>query len=255
MHVFTGDEEPLPLFDGSHATVPSAGDAEVLSHAIGGGRELRKPGVDTELSLAQGAQTRFCTGVANFEVSFGACGSQVRAGTPHWTQAGEGVPTRRWFEMGWTKAGARGGMVLDDPLDLSTGRLELRTIVDSRRGDVQLDVRLTDSSGASATLTPEQDGKLPELLAAPGLTKLWAQALLVDPSSASGIDLTRITRVELIGKSAKGRVWVAELAAAPADAGTGAGPAYAVAQPVHGPSPGGRPRRRGDRAAAVHGLR
>ncbi len=208
----------LPLFDGAAVTPPSVGDADVRSHAIGGGRQEVRPGIDAFPSLATGADTQLCTGIATSEGgSFVPCG-RLNNGevTPHWTTAGERTPTRRFLRMTWGAAGAVGGLDLVRPLDLSARRLELRTIVDPRRGDVALRIRLSDDAGGSAVLEPESGTALPALLAAPGVTKLWAQPVLVDPSAATGVDLTRITRVEILGDSPRGQVFVADLSAAPA---------------------------------------
>ncbi|CUR59612.1 Secreted protein [metagenome] len=211
------DEQFLPMYDGSGATVASVGDADVRSHALGGGRELRRPGLGAGLSLAVGAETQFCRGVNDFGAAHNVCGRMIQDGyvTPHWPSSYEQVPTRRAFEMSWTAAGQSGGMVFTKPLDLSGGRLELRTIVDPPLGGVQLRVRVTDADGASATLTPAGDGVLPALLRGRGLGKRWAQTLLVDTSTATGVDLTRIAQVDLIGDSPDGRIWVEDLAAAP----------------------------------------
>ncbi|WP_346385708.1 hypothetical protein [Nocardioides sp.] len=216
VRLFTGEQEFLPLFDGSKVTVPSIGDAVVLSHAIGGGRDERRPGIDTSLSLPVGADTQFCNGVVDFQTRFAACGRNMSEfTTPHWPGSYEKIPTRRAFEMSWEASGASGGMLFDSPLDLSTGRLELRTIVDPRVGGVQLGVRITDRDGASAELTPVGGADLAPLLRGPSVTKVWAQTVVVDPSGAAGIDLNHIKRVDLVGKSDRGRVWVEDLAAAP----------------------------------------
>ena len=61
VHLFAdGDQDVLPLFDGSRATVESIGDAQVLSHALGGGRDVRAPGHGVGRALPDGAATRFC---------------------------------------------------------------------------------------------------------------------------------------------------------------------------------------------------
>lgn len=219
VRLFAGDEQDLlPLYDGSRATVASIGEADVRSHAIGGGRDVRRPGIDTGLSLAVGAQTQFCAGVMTFENRFGMCGRNIGFGlvTPHWPSSYEQIPTRRFFEMAWDASGQTGGMVLDVPLDLTARRLDLRTIVDPRLGNVSLRVRVSDADGGSAVLTPSGGALLPALLRASDLTKLWAQTLVVDPSGAAGVDLSRIVRIDLIGDSVEGRVWVADLASAPA---------------------------------------
>lgn len=217
VRLFTGEGQYLPLYDGSAVTVASVGDADVRSHALGGGRETRRPGIDSTLTLPEGAEAQLCTGVVGFENRFAHCGRALDSVVaPHWAMSGARVPTRRFFEMSWTAVGQRAGLALDEPLDLSAGRLELRTIVDAARGDARLGVRLTDADGASAELTPEGGGLVPALLRADFLTKLWAQTVVVDTSAAAGIDLTRVASVELVSRNQRGRVWVADVSRAPA---------------------------------------
>ncbi len=220
VHVFADGDggDYLPLFDGSPVTVGSIGDADVRSHAIGGGRDLRRPGIEATPTRPTRATTRLCVGVASSESDdFGRCGRRVGTViTPHWSFPGEGQPTRRFLEMSWNRPGAVGGLRFDDPLDLTGDRLELRTIVDSRRGPVDLRVRLRDGSGGSAVVVPEGGTTLAPPLTARSLTKWWAQPLLVDATGAAGVDLADVRSVELLGDSARGRVWVADLAAAPA---------------------------------------
>ncbi|WP_134765988.1 hypothetical protein [Nocardioides sp. 1609] len=216
--LFAGDDAYLPLFDGSPVTVPSIGDADVRSHAIGGGRDERRPGGEaTATTPRSGARTQVCKGSSTSATSASAlCGRGTgNLITPHWTPAGEATPSRKFFEMSWTNRGATGGLTFADPLDLSTDRLELRTIVDSRFTNVGLRVRLTDGNGDSAVVEPVGGTRLDALLEAPSLTKLWAQALLVDATGLAGVDLADIRSVELVSASTRGRVWVADLAAAP----------------------------------------
>jgi dienelactone hydrolase len=216
VHLFAGgDQRALPLFDGSRARVASQGPAQTLSHAIGGGRDLRTPGGSTALALAEGASTRFCRGVL-VDGRVAACGDGVGmvAAAPMWPQSGEGLPPRDFFEMEWTAAGQSGGMLLRSPLDLSGRRLELRTIVEDR-GGASVRVRLTDATGATALLDPVGGPRLPGLGRSGDTRKLWAQTVVVDPAGTA-LDLTRVTRVDLVGASSRGRVWVADLAAAPA---------------------------------------
>ena len=217
VQLFTRDDQSvLPLFDGSVVRPPSIGAADVRSHALGGGREVRRPAIDTGLSLADGARTSFCQGVYA-PGSAGACGRTdgLWGQVPHWYDAREFAPARRELEMSWTDVGQTGGLVLQDPLDLSAGRLELRTIVDPTRGDVRLRLRLTDAEGASAVVTPAEDGLVRALPVDRFVGKRWAQTVVADPAAAEGIDLTRVVGVDLIGDSEDGRVWVLDLAAAP----------------------------------------
>ncbi len=218
VHLFTGDDAYLPLFDGSPVTVASIGAADVRSHTLGGGRDVRRPGREATPTLATGGvETRLCSGVASYDVgSVGICGGGLQVTAPHFVLEGEAQPSRRFLELAWTRAGGVGGLRFDEPLDLTADRLELRTIVDSRRGAVDLRVRVTDGAGATAVLTPDGGTRVEPLLVAEGVTKLWAQPLLVDASGASGIDLADVVSVELLADNPRGRLWVAEVAAAPA---------------------------------------
>ena len=211
-----GEQDLLPLFDGSRVRVASTGDAQVLSHAVGGGRDERAPGLGVDRALPDGATTRLCQGVSSFgRVASCTSGNGYAGIRPHWPEAYERVPVRTFFEMSWTAPGQSGGLLLDQPLDLSAGRLELRTIVDPEAGPADLQVRITDADGAGALLSPA-DGALPAIDPGTDVEKYWAQTLVVDPAGATGVDLTRIVRVDLVSASARGRVWVADLAAAPA---------------------------------------
>jgi len=217
VRLFAGDDQEfLPLFDGSVVHPASIGAADVRSHAIGGGRVLRRPAIDSGLSLASGAETSFCQGILK-SGSIAACGREddLWGQVPHWYAAGEFAPARRALEMAWTETGGSGGLVFDQPLDLSTDRLELRTIVDPELGDVRIRLRLTDASGASEDITPEGDGIVRALPVDRHVGKRWAQAVIADPGAAEGIDLTQVVRLDVIGDSSDGRLWVLDVAAAP----------------------------------------
>ncbi len=216
--LFTGaDATMVRLFDGSRARVASQGNAQTLSHALGGGRELRLPGLSTTLTLPSGARTRFCQGAADAQ-QVSSCSYRVNDPSvmPSWPDARERAPSRPFFEMSWTSTGQSGGLALDQPLDLTGRRLELRTIVDPRAGSVDLRVRLTDTAGRSALLTPIGGGVLPGIGDGPQTRNFWAQVLAVDPSAVAGPDLGRISGVDLVSASPSGRIWVADLASAPA---------------------------------------
>ena len=208
--------EFLPLYDGSVVSPASIGAADVRSHAIGGGREDRRPAIDTGLSLAQGSETSFCQGVLA-PGSIAACGREPNlfGQAPHWYDAGEFAPPRRALEVTWTGTGQTGGLVFEEPLDLSTGRLELRTVVDPTFGDARIRVRLTDTASTSSVITPEGDGIVRALPVDRRVGKRWAQAVLADPGEATGLDLTRVGRLDVIGDSTDGRLWVLDVSAAP----------------------------------------
>ncbi len=209
-------QEFLPLFDGSAVVPPSIGAADVRSHAIGGGRTLRRPAIDTGLSLPNGADASFCLGVLK-PGSVGACGRDdgIYGQVPHWYESGEFAPARRELEVTWTEAGQSAGLIFDEPLDLSDGRLELRSIVDPTFGNVRIRLRLTDSGGSTAEVTPEGNGLVRALPVDRQVGKRWAQAVIADPSTAAGIDLTQISRIDVVGASTDGRLWILDVASAP----------------------------------------
>ena len=147
-----------------------------------------------------------------------SCASGITYGWvwPHWTESWENAPTRSFLEMRWTAAGQSGGLLLEDPIDLTSDRLELRTIVDPEHGPVELRVRITDTNGDSAVLDPVGD-VLPAIAGGADTAKYWAQTLVADPSGAAGVDLAHVAQVDLVSVTPQGRVWVADLSAAPAE--------------------------------------
>lgn len=219
VHLFADDDQRyLPMFDGSPVRVPSVGDATVLSAAIGGGRDVRRPRADTGLSLPQGGATsRFCQGRFSAPDARTDCDPEVSgAVAPHWYSSWEGAVTRTFADLAWSSSGQSAGLVLDRPLDLAAAgdRLELRTIVDPASGPVEFGVRLTDEAGHAEVFTPE--GGSPVSVFAADQPRLWAQAVVVDPSGRAGLDLSRIVQVDVVGRSARGHVWIADLSSAPA---------------------------------------
>jgi hypothetical protein len=213
------DETYLPMYDGSAVRVESTGDAVVLSHMIGGDQDIRVPGAEGSLTSPVGATTVLCEGVTPWgRTPDPLCGRFTKSpeNTPHWPTDGSLVPTHDALQMTWRASGGAGGLDLAEPLDLRTAdRLDLRTIVDPGLGDVAVQVRLTDENGASVVVDPVAGNLLPALPAEDGGAggKYWAQTLRVDTADVTGIDEARVTRVELIGMSDQGRLWVLDLAA------------------------------------------
>lgn len=208
----------LPMFDGSRVSVRSAGSAVVHTHALGGDRDLRRPGQDTTLTLASGADSTFCTGVTSDDYRPDACGSELSGViTPHWPGiGGEPAATRQFWQVSWAARGQAAGLQLTAPLDLSGRVLDLRTVVDFRRGPAGINIRLTDTAGRSVVLTPDGGSTLTALPTSPRdswdqVTKLWAQTVRVDPRSSTGVDLANIRDVEVVGTSTRGQLWIADL--------------------------------------------
>jgi hypothetical protein len=227
VHLFAGgDDSVLPMFDGSPVSVPSAGTAEIRTHAIGGGLVTVRPGLDGSPSAGATAVVRLCDGVSDSRDA-AACQKRVSSGrTPHWpSEFFAGVPHRQFLDIGWTSSGQEGGLDLDQTWDLSAdSRLDLRTVVDPRRGPVRVGVKLTDVGGNSTVVTPVGGGNLYPLPSGDySLAKRWGQDLQVSLDAADGIDLTQVSQVSLVAQNASGRVYVADISATPV-AGVSADP-------------------------------
>ena len=136
---------------------------------------------------------------------------------PHWVRQSSGtrrIPSSPAWQVTWRRAGTGGGLLLDRPWDLGAAdRLDLRTVVPPEPGRVRLAVRLQDGDGGTATLAPEGDGVLRRLPGQVWWTKLLAQDLRVPLAGVSGVDLTDVRRIDIVGRSDAGQVWVLDLAA------------------------------------------
>ncbi len=215
-----GDEAFRPMFDGSATRVGSTGDAVVLSHMVGGDRELRLPGTGTGTTVPSNATTLICQGETPWgRTAEPLCGkfARVSEATPHWPVADSLIPTSDAFQMSWKVTEAVGGLELDSPLDL-TGRdsLDLRTVVDPRIGDVSVRLRLTDTQGVSEDVVPVGGGDLPALPTDGRegmLGKYWAQTLRAAVADLDEVDVSSISRIEIVGTSDAGRLWVLDVAA------------------------------------------
>ncbi len=216
VRLFAADEEEfLPLYDGSHATVASVGDADIRSAAIGGGRDVRRPAIDAEPTTPSGAAVRLCDAERNYDEPGDTCAADDALPwlSPNWPDAWEELPVRSALEVAWSQADATGGLQFYSPLDASDGRLELRVIADPSKR-VRFDVRVTDTDGDSATLTPVGGTTFPGLPTGKYLARLWAQTVPVELGDAA-IDTSAIESVELVARTDSGRAWLLDVAAAP----------------------------------------
>lgn len=213
------DEQLLPMYDGSATRVASAGDAVVLSHMLGGGRTVRRPGIDATPTTSTTAAVGLCVGATPLRNKGQKCGRYAHnpSATPHWPDATESAPRVQALQVEWTAPGGVGGLELTQPLDLSeSSALDLRTIVDPLVGDVELEVRVTDSTGGTdqvAAVTGTTLTAFPRQAESGG--RYWAQTLRVDPAGLDGVDLGQVTRIELVGLSEAGRVWLLDASAVP----------------------------------------
>jgi hypothetical protein len=210
-----GDERVLPLYDGSRARAESAGDADVRTHALGARRALIRPGARAQAAASAGMRAMLCEGRSAGRAKRYCGGDYPSFRTPHWPAAyyGQVVPTDKALELAWDAAGARGGLVLDSPVDFSSATsLDARVVVDPQYGPVRVDLRVVDAAGNRTVLTPLRQGRLAALPGRSPLGKLWAQTLRVPLADVGNVDLATLRRVDVIARSEAGRVWVLDLA-------------------------------------------
>jgi len=218
VQVFTQrDSRPLAMLDGSNVRVASTGNSVVRTHAIRGGRNMRVPGILTGTTDST-MSASFCWNVYVEKPRASVCGRGASAfdASPHWPLRGEFYPERSSLELSWSRAGQVGGMLFDRELDVSGRTMQLRTAADPARGNAAVKVRLTDATGASADFVPIEGERIQVFDQAAGISRIWAQALSIDPTGAA-IDLRRIKSVELVSVSTTGRVWLLDVAAVSPD--------------------------------------
>jgi hypothetical protein len=213
------DDRVLPMFDGSSVRVPSAGEVDIRSTAVGARRRMVSVRPDLTVTTTGALEARICRGYSSG--SDEACGAGVvRERTPHWPAEDQSPypPGQPALHVSWTGRGAA-TLQLEHPLDLSASTsVDARVIVSTATPDVRLGLRLEDAEGGTAVLEPRAGGRLHALPGGPKrgsplLGKLLAQTLRTPLAEASGVDLTRITGIGLTSRSERGRIWLLDVAA------------------------------------------
>ncbi len=210
------DESVLPMLDGRHTEAASARGAAVRSEALGGNRtRALLPNTRLEVGSRGAVTARRCRTAESTDRSH-QCVANVFAGSaPHFLPLFgiQGEPSRRAVKIGWDTARGFARLELPRPVDLSVAaRFDLR--VAARPGDPvsRFAVRLIDADGVAATLPALAARPLPGDSGGRGFRgKTWAQNVsrpLATIASSSGLDLTRIARVDLLPVSGTGRIWV-----------------------------------------------
>jgi len=199
-----GDDRVRPLLDGSKRRAPSADPARVLTHAVGA---RRTPAFLPDGSVAVDGG-RLCAEV-DTDAAAACLSSDAKGVSPHFAQwEASKEPGRRAVALRWTASGS--------PVRVRSARavsvagaeaLALRVIVPPNTRDTQLDVTLTDTSGRRATL-----GRV-HLDGLPGTDRTapyWGQEVRVPLTAATraGLDVHRVTSLELIPRTRTGRAWL-----------------------------------------------
>ncbi|MET8246433.1 hypothetical protein ABZV31_19630 [Streptomyces sp. NPDC005202] len=199
-----GDDRVRPLLDGSGFRAPSADPARVLTHAVG----ARRTGgflPDGPVSVTGG---RLCSAV-DPSPSVACLGSGTVGVSPHFAQWETDRETgRRAVALRWSAAGSAVRVRPAAPVSLDGAKdLALRVIVPPNTSGTRLDVSLADASGHRATLGRVRVDGLP---GTERTATYWARELRVPLTAATrtGLDLRRITTLELTPRTRSGRAWL-----------------------------------------------
>ncbi|MFD7326692.1 alpha/beta hydrolase family protein [Streptomyces sp. NPDC059875] len=199
-----GDDRVRPLLDGSGRRAPSAGPARVLTHAVGAHRTPAfLPGPSVTVSGG-----RLCAQVDPDPAR--ACLPQDTVGqSPHfasWETSPE--PGRDAVALRWSSAGSKVAVRSARPVSLAGSEaLALRVIVPPGTTGTRLDVALVDAAGRRAQLGRVGVDGLP---GSERTASYWGRELRVPLSAAarSGLDLKRVTALELTPRSGSGQAWL-----------------------------------------------
>ncbi|MEU4062715.1 hypothetical protein AB0F25_09825 [Streptomyces wedmorensis] len=200
-----GDDRVRPLLDGTGRRAPSAGPARVLTHAVGG---HRTPAFLPDSSVAVSGSGRLCAQV-DADATRSCLSPEAGGRSPHfasWESSTE--PGRDAVALEWTAPGSPATVRAARPVSLAgSNALALRLIVPPGSTGTTLDVAVTDSSGRRATLGRTRVDGLP---GTERTASYWAREVRVPLSAAAraGLDLKRITTLELTPGGGTGRAWL-----------------------------------------------
>lgn len=215
----SGQHQFARLFTGEDVRVASTGNSAIRSHALGAGRTALRPGQELTAHASEHARVGVCTGLMGDPDQTDRCGHTVEMedAAPHWYPSDDGPLPRPGLDFAWSRASGESRLTLSHPIDLTTRRLALRTVVDQAFPRIQLKVRLADGAGRSALLTPALDGVVPRTPGGPATGKWWAQTVFVDPTSVkpADLDLSDVRHIDLVGVSDSGRMVLLDASVVP----------------------------------------
>jgi dienelactone hydrolase len=201
------------VLDGRVA-VPTARGTRVHVAAVGRERTTLTYGAGFT-GAGEGAITvEPCDGISETEDP-GDCGAFTgEGGAVHWPAAHRDPEVREYLELTWQAAEGAARLDLATPLDLSAAAaISARIALAPEGSPVGFDLALEDAAGGTATLAGGTIEAFPEGELLP--SRRWGQQLDVRLGDAAGVDLTRITSVSLVPRSAPGRAWLIDLSALP----------------------------------------
>ena len=211
-----GDSSMQPLFDGSGTEVASLARAGVTMRSAslaGPDRLALVPGPDTRIE-ASGASAVAClgSGLGTVWPARDVCATGVTESRQDTAWLGTrfvqgNLPGRTAIDVTWTGEGTALAE-LPAPVSLAAAsRVSARVVLDpSSAGTVELALRDADGRVGVA---PTAGLPVAPLSVGPVELRLWAQTLWAEPSSFTGVDLTRIAAIG-IATQGSGRAWLVD---------------------------------------------
>jgi hypothetical protein len=202
-----GDDRVRPLLDGSGFRAASAGQARVLSHAVGAARKpLVVPDATTKVT---GTGARLCHEVTPEAKQACTNPQSWTERSPHFVAfAVNPEPGRYAVLMSWSTAGKAVTLKPAKAQSISgASSVALRVVVPPNSAGTRLDVAVTDTNGRKAKLGAVRVDGLP---GSRGTTAHWGQEIRVPLTAAvrAKLDLRKIAKLELTPRSRKGKAWV-----------------------------------------------
>ena len=205
----------------------SAGDAVVLSHMLGGGRAVRRPGIDATPADSATATVRLCAGATPWENIRQEPAAATRATTAS-PRTGRGVdeqsPVVQALQMRWTASRRRWAVSSCPSRSTSPGPPPWTSARSWTPGSAtcDLEVRVTDATGhgPGARRRPGRRWSRSAASRRRRGGRYWAQTLQGRPRRAGRRGpRARSARIELVGLSEAGRVWLLDVSAVPTGTG------------------------------------
>jgi hypothetical protein len=202
------DESMRFYLDGEVGAPASADRAIVRVSSLGGDRRVLHRAGDRGVTATAGITAKRCAGFSAEGTNCAFTATQPFGATPHWV----GVPTALdATQVVWTRSGSV-RFDLRSPADLrGLTRLDLRFALSGDTPSTDAQLRITDASGKSTTLRTFRRPSF-KMAGSPRFTKLWARTVRGDLAGATGVDLRRITAVQLL-LTGKGEAFVFDIAA------------------------------------------
>jgi hypothetical protein len=208
-----GGTRSLPLLDGTRVKPRSIGRASAFVHAIGGDKQVLFRAAPGAPFATRSLSASLCRGyftAGPFDLRPGCTPDIFFELTPHWSPMSfvETAPAPRALKVEWMSAGGS----LRIPVAGSTSRadaLDFRIAGDPGAPPVDFDVRVRDIAGTWTNLTP-QPLKLRSYSGPSPLGKVLARQLRAS-LRGSNVDSRRITEIELIPRSPRGRFWLLDI--------------------------------------------